>query len=275
MLAQEGGKYGFTIHWPANQRRRLRRIIETGRCPSKYRPQRVSGRVPVAVVDESGEVLLLFTLARIDWAPDRLREPFSCELVAVRGSVRRPGGRDHQKLPVQLYGEWQIAYFDPKTGERAIFDLTRGGAGALGDTSRELLFHTVLANNVGKTLSQPERELVACYRDWVGRPDILGHIYMRGPRAYTDLFIRPLYALVEAKSVVDRRTLRTALGQLFDYQRCFDRHPRLVLLVPKKPSRDMLDLFASKRVWVIWRSRGRSFADSVDGVFTTLLRLDE
>lgn len=276
MLATEGGRYGLTIRWPTAYRRSISRIIDTGRCPSWYVPHKVSGsRVPVALVDEDGTVLLLFTLAHIDFDPPELKSTFRCALVAVRGSVRRPGPKDHQRLPSSHYGEGQFAYFDPKTGERAIFNVSTGsrpdGGGILAAVP-EMRFHTVLANNIAKTLSQPERDLISRYTKWIGRSDIFGHRYLPGPRMYTDLFIRPLYALIEAKSVIDRRTLRTALGQLLDYQRCFARHPRLAVLLPKKPHESMIGLFTSKRVAVIWQSRGKMFADSVGGAFTDQLR---
>ena len=277
MLATESGKYGLTIRWPTAYRRSIRRIIETGRCPSWYVPQKVKAhRVPVALVDKAGTVLLLFTLAHIDRNPVGLRSPFRCELVAVRGSVRRPGLTDHSRLPSGQYGEGQFAYFDPRTGERAIFTVSVGprpiGGGILA-TVPEVRFHTVLANNVAKSLSQPERALIGRYTEWIGRSDLFGHRYLPGPRLYTDLFIRPLYALIEAKSVIDRRTLRTALGQLLDYQRCFPRHPRLAVLLPKRPADTMIELFRAKRVAVIWPSRGKTFTDSTGGAFTTALRL--
>jgi 5-methylcytosine-specific restriction protein A len=78
--------------------------------------------------------------------------------------------------------------------------------------------------------------------------------------------------LYEAKASVRREVLRGALGQLLDYQRYFPRRPSLALLLPQRPSERMLDLFAQKRVTVVWRSPTGRFRDTQDGVLSAHLR---
>lgn len=69
-----------------------------------------------------------------------------------------------------------------------------------------------------------------------------------------------------------RRTLREAIGQLFDYQRHYDRPPSIAVLVPERPLQTVMELFEKKRIAVVWKSRGGAFADSVDGALTRDLR---
>jgi hypothetical protein len=133
-------------------------------------------------------------------------------------------------------------------------------------------YHAFFANNIGKTLRQPERELIESYVVWTRSKQLVGHYHLRGPGVYTDLFLPARWALFEAKAIVRREVIRSALGQLLDYQRYFTRRPRLVLLLPGRPSDTMIDLLDAKRVVVVWRSTGGSFKDTAGGDFTTELR---
>lgn len=122
------------------------------------------------------------------------------------------------------------------------------------------------------TLSQPERQLIRAYVTWVGDVDLFEHHRLKEPSLFTDLFIPRRWTLVEAKASTDRKTLRQAVGQLFDYQRYYPRSPRLAMLLPQKPQSTMMDLFEKKRIVVVWRSSGGSFKDSAGGAFTRELR---
>lgn len=70
----------------------------------------------------------------------------------------------------------------------------------------------------------------------------------------TDLYDETTGDLVEAKSDVHRNSIRLAIGQLLDYRRFIDPSPRLNVLLPARPRRDLLDLCATVNVTVIWKS---------------------
>ena len=67
----------------------------------------------------------------------------------------------------------------------------------------------------------------------------------------TDPCLMESRLLLEAKGNLDRDSFRLALGQLADYRRFLDQHECAILL-PAKPSRDLLDLARSQGVAVIW-----------------------
>jgi hypothetical protein len=282
MNAVKGEKYDVTLHWP-QEPRRIAAILRSGRCPSHSYLRGV--RIPggrVAVVTGDGAVQLLFRVERID-AGQRVRVADGAVysdgfvIVAKKGSMRCPGRRDPKYLPVNRNHVGAIAYFDRETGERVFFEpptATTRASPSPPATQRPFpsRVHTFFSNNIGKTLQQPERELVRDYVEWVGDAEQFEHHFLRTERLYTDLFIRRSWALVEAKENSGGRTLREAIGQLFDYQRHYTRKPRLVVLLPQRPQATMLDLFARKRIAVIWRSGKGRFVDSVDGALTSALR---
>lgn len=75
---------------------------------------------------------------------------------------------------------------------------------------------------------------------------------------FTDLFDETTGELIEAKGTVTREAVRMAIGQLIDYRRFFEPPPRLVLLVPRKPRPDLLDLCSAAGVSVVWGSDASS-----------------
>jgi hypothetical protein len=244
-------------------------------------PRRVRRGALVALVDDQRRVQLLFRLARIELSGGVIgasgESASGCYLVARNGSMRRPGARDPRILPVNRNALGALAYFDAKSNESVLYSLPDRSRGdsvsqvwAIGPAPRK--FHPFFANNIGKSLRQPERELIQAYVDWTCTEQFVGHYHLRGPGVYTDLFLPARWTLFEAKAAIHRETIRSALGQLLDYQRYFNRRPRLALLLPERPAETMLDLLAAKRVTVVWRSRGRSFKDSINGEFTDKLR---
>jgi hypothetical protein len=132
--------------------------------------------------------------------------------------------------------------------------------------------YPLFANNIGKTLSQPEMDLIRAYATWVGDVTMFVHHPLKETGLYTDLFIPRRWTLFEAKASTQRKVLRGALGQLFDYQRHYDRRPSLGVLLPERPLQTVMDLFEKKHITVVWRSRGNTFRDSKNGFFTTDLR---
>jgi len=280
MLADEGQLSDVTLHWP-HKWNRLATIKATGRCPSYGVPHKARKGAVIALVDRTGRGLLTFRLARVQEGEsvvgaDGRRHRNGCILIAKRGTVRRPPA--DARFPVNRYALGAIGYFDSRRQESVFYSASRGtGSRAalnvltVGTSPRRR--HPFLANNVSKTLSQPERELLRAYADWIGSDHLFGHHYLGGPKLYTDMFIPARWALIEAKATIDRQVLRSALGQLLDYQRYYERHPRLGILVPERPTTAMIELMAAKRVTIIWQSRGGAFRDTADGAFTQGLRV--
>lgn len=69
----------------------------------------------------------------------------------------------------------------------------------------------------------------------------------------SDLFDETTGVLYEAKGAVSRESIRMAIGQLFDYARYHRRRPRLALLLPRRPSDDLLELLDAVSIAVAWR----------------------
>lgn len=84
---------------------------------------------------------------------------------------------------------------------------------------------------------------------------------------YSDLYNETRHQLVEAKATATRSSIRMAIGQLADYARFIAPPPARAVLVPVRPSQDLLALLAVVGVTAVWEE-GDTFADSAGGVFT-------
>lgn len=281
MIAEQEDLNNLTIHWPRSSR--IARIRRSGKCPSFAAPRHL--RIPgglVALADSRGRVLLLFRISHVErgvsvMGADGNRYENGCLLVARKGTMRLPGRRDPKVLSVNRHALGAFAYFDNKTLERTIYELPENNDRSGGGTTPQMRHfpsrqYPLFANNIGKTLSQPERELILSYVNWIGKVDLFAHHPLKHTGLYTDLFIPRCWTLFEAKASTLRRTLREAIGQLFDYQRHYNRSPRLAVLLPGRPEETVMELFDRKRIIVVWKSRGGAFRDSADGVLTTELR---
>jgi hypothetical protein len=71
-------------------------------------------------------------------------------------------------------------------------------------------------------------------------------------------------ALIEAKQASTREHIRTAIGQILDYQRFWKAKHRAVLL-PDMPDPDLLKLLDSAAINAIWRDSKGGFADNANG----------
>lgn len=276
MLAKENELNDVAIYWKPGPR--IATILRAGRCPSWGVPRKLRPGGRVALVAANGRVLLIFRILRIEegvrvMAANSKRYDNGCVLVAKKGTVRTPGPRDPKMLNVNTKALGAFAYFDAATHKSVVYEPGVGG-GIVNPTRRSYPTkrYALFANNIGKTLSAPERALIEDYTAWIGDVTMFAHHALRETGLYTDLFIPRCWTLIEAKASIQRRVLREAIGQLYDYQRHYNRSPRLAVLLPERPPQDVMDLFKKRRIIVVWRSRGKSFRDSGGGVLTSMLR---
>ena len=111
-----------------------------------------------------------------------------------------------------------------------------------------------------------EADLVKRYADHMEQLDheVIGRRYRVAGESRpfrADLFLRDLNVLVEAKANPHRGSVRMAIGQLLDYQRYEHPTPDLAVLLPSKPSGDLMDLLSSLSISCIWEHAG-GFTDS-------------
>ncbi len=107
-----------------------------------------------------------------------------------------------------------------------------------------------------------ERQLVTDFEAYlVSQGHVVGrHSYQIDSSARplaNDLFDETARTLYEAKADVSRSDLRMAIGQLFDYRR-FETEPeglRLSVLLPRRPSDDLVALLRDLEIGVAYRTR--------------------
>lgn len=122
---------------------------------------------------------------------------------------------------------------------------------------------SVVVENQREHLAQfQERHLVRMYQDWLGRRVDSYVIPTKVGALRTDAFDDERNLLIEAKSNVERPSLRMAVGQLWDYARQLPSAPLLAVLLPAKPDVDGMAFLESCGVGVIWRTAA-GFHDNV------------
>ncbi|MEV7197709.1 restriction endonuclease [Streptomyces sp. NPDC093510] len=127
-----------------------------------------------------------------------------------------------------------------------------------------LTTRTLLTPNQEPTYAhRRESELLSLYRahlEGQGHNISRKKITPRGERRslYTDLFDATENLLVEAKGQTTRESIRMAIGQLFDYQRYIEPRPKLAVLVPTRPRKDLRDLCAALAIHTIWPGEQRN-----------------
>lgn len=106
-----------------------------------------------------------------------------------------------------------------------------------------------------------EAKLVGRYIEWLassGEETCRHRVPIpEGGYLFTDLYNKATDELVEAKASSARTYVRAGLGQLLDYSRFLD-HKRKALLVPVRPSTDLVQLLADHGCAVVWEE-GKEF----------------
>ncbi|MEU9775267.1 restriction endonuclease [Streptomyces sp. NPDC047968] len=139
----------------------------------------------------------------------------------------------------------------------------------------EAPFHTVRTvdqpHRISASLSATRREswLVSAYARYLqslGRDITSVQIRIPGETyaPVVDLLDTTENRLIEVKGQVTRQAVRTALAQLLDYRRFLNPTPRLAILLPAEPRRDLIDLCASMCIEVIWPDDHGGFVSSDD-----------
>jgi hypothetical protein len=122
-----------------------------------------------------------------------------------------------------------------------------------------------------KRAHRKERRLVADYVKYLGESSEIVHRHkIDAPDAagplYSDIFNKARRQLIEAKAGISRGDVRMAIGQLADYARFIEPPPDRAILLPAKPSQDVIDLLNSQGISTIWRE-GPGFRDNAGGAF--------
>lgn len=125
----------------------------------------------------------------------------------------------------------------------------------------------VVTKEAARQAEQTEALLREEFRSWRDRKgDRLRGISIETPtsRLRVDLYDQVTNVLIEVKARAERDYLRFAVGQLYDYRRYLDFEVNLAVLVPRRPTDDLMGLLKTAGVAAIWKAE-TSFADSENG----------
>jgi hypothetical protein len=281
MRSMAAQKLALAIRWsdaPGSIGRiaRLGGVTLHGR-PQEFQPQ---GGL-VAVVQKNGAVTRIFESKSIVGPQpvilaNGIRSQTGYVLVAKPKTLRVPPNDRHIQLKCRWYAIGQFRYFNPRTWRTVLVTDSIGDGRYLNDdgpSDSTIPFVPYRGGIPGRPRSTPEAVLVSAYVTWMRQPERFRHHYLRSQQLHTDLFDRSSWRVIEAKATTNRVVLRTAVGQLLDYRRCYLRHPTLAVLLPSRPSDSDLDYLESCKVTAIWCTPSGRFSDSSsDRRFSTPIR---
>ncbi|NAZ75608.1 EVE domain-containing protein [Kineococcus sp. T13] len=109
------------------------------------------------------------------------------------------------------------------------------------------------------TKTYDEQQLLLEYQHFVGHDlAVISAVLPDGSKIVCDAYDHSTSTLIEAKASTARGDIRMAIGQLLDYRRHIAQPTHCALLVPERPSDDLLDLIATVGLQTIYR-QGDSF----------------
>jgi 5-methylcytosine-specific restriction protein A len=108
---------------------------------------------------------------------------------------------------------------------------------------------------VARYLSHLEKERHSCVRYRVRPPGELRDLY-------TDIFDETENVLYEAKGVATREAVRMALGQLLDYSRHVPGNPSLAVLLPARPSTDLVAMLQQNKIGCVYETKPGTFVNA-------------
>lgn len=125
----------------------------------------------------------------------------------------------------------------------------------------------VVNREAARQAEQAEAILRERFRSWRDhKGDRLRGISIATPASNlrVDLYDQVANVLIEVKARAERDYLRFAIGQLYDYRRYLRFRVELAVLVPDRPSDDLMGLLETAEVGAIW-AEGGAFSDSQGG----------
>jgi hypothetical protein len=260
----------------------ISRIARLGGVPLHGRPHQLRQRGGlVAVVQKNGNVTRIFECESVEGPQpvtlaNGTRSQTGYLVLAKPKTLRTPPNDRPLQLKCRWYAIGQFRYFNPKTWRPVLVTDSTGDGNYLvddGSGSSAIPFAPYRGGIPGLPRNAPEAVLVTAYVAWMRQPERFGHHYLRNQGLHTDLFDRSFWRLIEAKASMNRVVLRTAVGQLFDYRRCYLRHPTLAVLLPERPGDSHIEYLESCNVTAIWRTPSGRFSDSSpDRRFSTPIR---
>ena len=175
-----------------------------------------------------------------------------------------------QKLAIRWRALGQFRYFDTRDWSALVVGdpvLRPSGTyleGAVREGEKWIPRRPFAQGIPGVPHNSQEAELVRQYVEWLRAEAEFDHHYLYAEKLFTDIFDRSRWRLVEAKVHSDRNTVRTAVGQLFDYKRFYARTPSLGVLLGSKPSPACLAFLNDCGVTTVWRTPAGRFCDSTE-----------
>lgn len=164
------------------------------------------------------------------------------------------------------FGHELVDRMDPSAGEGVTSSAPRTAADATPDEATT--GPTTVELEVGRALTY-EQVLTPARREAVRAEWQLVDAFVRdrgegglrrryplasGRSLYADAWFPDSRVLVEAKASADRRAVREAIGQLYDYAQKEDGAVRKVLVLPGPPADDLLAVLSSAAITPIWRT---------------------
>jgi hypothetical protein len=269
---------GLAIRVPDNASI-LARIRRTGYLPLHARPLELAIRGAVVVLVQARGKPALVARAT------RLEGPTSVTLV---GGQKRNGYKlklsditrltAHKPLRVKWKAIGQFRYFNPRLWTSTLVGPPAPPTGnyleeVSSSAPRFSIRRGPFTGTVqGKPRSHPESALVRRFVAWLNCESIIEQHRLRPDGFLTDLFDMSKWRLIEAKLACDRKTLRGALGQLYDYKRYYRRRPSLGVLLGKRPTKRCVTFLQHHHVTAIWETASGAFRDSADGKWSRLRR---
>jgi hypothetical protein len=116
----------------------------------------------------------------------------------------------------------------------------------------------------GKTYA--EAALLVEYQMFLGRPLLVPQVVLADEqpsvRLIGDAYDGETGTLIEAKSSAGREKVRMAIGQLLDYRRHIQHVSRCAILLPERPSNDLVSLISGSGMELVYRD-GAGFVTEV------------
>lgn len=260
--------------------RKLKKARENHRILLSGKPDKLKcpgGKV--RLIDINACVILEFIAASITPHQYRMSNgkfKKGCCINAKPGTIHLI--KDGPKLSGNWYGgEGAFRYLERGSNHTTIETLRRYGSVPVVSKriSTKKPHRVSFRGNIkGLPHDHPESRLVRQYVKYMGDQERFKQDKYPG-NLRCDLFDVKQSRLIEAKMDTSRETIRMAYGQLCDYRRFYKkpqhkRRPRVAILLPKKPKKQVMLFLLDNKTLIIWKRQRRTlnFTDSSGGHWT-------